>query len=368
MKYYLVAGEASGDLHGANLIRAIKRLDEKAAFRCWGGDRMASTGATLISHYRDRAYMGFVDVARHLPAIVKMIRKCKADIADYQPDVLILIDYPGFNLRIAKFAHKLNLKVFYYISPQVWAWKSSRVRLIKSWVDRMFVILPFEEKFYEGYDFRVDFVGHPLLDAIGDLEVDQDFRHDNQLSNKPIIALLPGSRPKEIERKLPIMAALAALFPDYQFVISGVSSVSSEIYDQYATGNNLKLLIDETYQLLLHSVAAIVTSGTATLETAQLGVPQVVCYKGDPLSFLIGKKLVKVNYISLVNLIMEKEVVKELIQSELTVKNLEQALRDILGEEKRKKIESDYSQLKTRLGGPGASERAARLMIKYLME
>lgn len=366
MKYYLVAGEASGDLHGSNLIKALKLLDSKATFRCWGGDMMQAAGAEIVSHYRERSFMGFLDVARNLSKVVQFIKQCKADIKANKPDAVILIDYPGFNLRIAEYVHKLDIRVFYYISPQVWAWKASRVQIIKKYVDRMLVILPFEETFYQKWNYPVDFVGHPLLDALSDLETDPDFMGINHLTDMPIVALLPGSRPQEIEKKLPVMSSVAPLFPEYQFVIGGLSSVNYNLYDPYLRYPNINIVYDQTYQLLSHAFAALVTSGTATLETALIGVPQVVCYRGDPISYSIGKRLVDVKFISLVNLIMDKLVVKELIQKDLTKENLTQSLSEILEDGRREQIFRDYDTLKIILGGPGASVRTAELIINYL--
>ncbi|MGQ1928266.1 lipid-A-disaccharide synthase [Ornithobacterium rhinotracheale] len=365
MKYYIIAGEASGDLHAANLIKEIKKRDPNAEFRAWGGDLMQAQGASLVKHYRDLAFMGFVEVVMNLKTILMNIKFCKEDIKAWQPDELILVDYPGFNLKIAPFAKKLGIKVIYYISPQVWAWKSSRVHAIKKYVDKMLVILPFEKDFYRKYDYSVDFVGHPLLDAIAQREVsdEQSFRQKWGLDDRKIIALLPGSRKQEIKTKLPIMLSVVKDFPEYQFVVAGAPSQERALYEPYLT-ESVKWVENQTYALLQHSYAALVTSGTATLETALLGVPEVVCYKGSRISYEIGKRLVKnIEYISLVNLIMNREVVKELIQQDLNYKNLKTELTKILGGASRAKMLEDYQKLREVLGGAGASARAAEIIV-----
>jgi len=368
MKYYIIAGEASGDLHASNLIKELKNLDENAHFRCWGGDLMKKQGAELVKHYRDLAFMGFWEVLLNLFAILKNIRFCKKDIKSYDPDVLILVDYPGFNLRIAKFAHLLNYKVFYYISPQLWAWKQSRVKLIRKVVDRMFVILPFEKKFYKRFNYEVDFIGHPLLDVI-------DF-NQGEISGQDYgrkIAILPGSRKQEISRMLPVMLSLKPHYPNHKFVIAGTSSISREFYDKYLeelsidAKNGIEIVFDKAYDVLRSAEVALVTSGTATLETALLNIPEVVCYKGGGFSYLIAKYLIKTKYISLVNLMMDKEVVKELIQYDFNTKMLRQELDKLLNnKENRDSMLNDFSLLKEKLGGKGASSVAANLMIKYL--
>ena len=372
MKYYIIAGEASGDLHASNLIKEITKLDTNSDFRCWGGDRMEQEGAVLVKHYRDLAFMGFTEVILNLKTILKNISFCKEDISMNRPDVLILVDYPGFNLRIAEFAKRNNIKVFYYISPQVWAWKQSRVEKIKRFVDRMFVILPFEKEFYKKFNYDVDFVGHPLLDAIEQqksISAERQIRlQKNKLSDKPIIALLPGSRKQEISTMLPLMLSVTDDFPEYQFVIASAPSVPESFYTKLIGRNNASLLIDQTYSLLLHAEAALVTSGTATLETALFEVPEVVCYKGGNISYMIARMMVKVKFISLVNLIMDREVVKELIQSELNSSNLKTELKKILDSGNRKKMKEDFVFLKQKLGGSGASAKAAKLMIGYLSQ
>jgi lipid-A-disaccharide synthase len=362
MKYYLIAGEASGDLHAANLMRELKVVDANAEFRFWGGDKMQAQGGELIKHYKDLAFMGFAEVVMNLRTILRNISFCKKDILAYQPDVVILIDYPGFNLRIAKFLKKQGIKVFYYISPQIWAWKEGRVHGIKKTVDKMYVILPFEAAFYKKWNYPVDFVGHPLLDALAQRQPDGQFLKRNGLSNKPLIGLLPGSRKQEIKRMLPILLSVVHRFPEYDFVVAGLSQIEPEFYEQAAKGQPYKLVTDQTYALLEHSQAALVTSGTATLETALLNIPQVVCYKGGTLSYLIAKQVIKVPYIALVNLIMDRKVVEELIQNDLTEARLETTLKELLQPAKRNQMQQDYEMLREKLGGPGASARAAQLM------
>ena len=372
MRYYLIAGEASGDLHASNLMLELHLLDQDAVFRGWGGDKMEAAGASLVKHYRDLAFMGFFQVIIHLPAIRKNFIFCEKDILSFDPDVLILIDYPGFNLRMAKFAAMHGIKVFYYISPQLWAWRSSRVNILKKYVNRTFVILPFEKDFYARFQYPVDFVGHPLLDVIRDepLAVDRaTFLQKHRLPERPVIALLPGSRKMEIQKMLRQMLKVIPFFQDYQFIIAGAPSIPLSFYQDIVKNDKLTVFFDETYPLLKHCEAALVTSGTATLEAALLGAPQVVCYQGDAFSYFIARKIVHVNYISLVNLILDKPLVKELIQSELTSDNLIRELRLILVDlSVRRKISEGYSILRQKLGGPGASHYTARLMIQYLSE
>jgi len=368
LKYYIIAGEASGDLHASNLMKELKLKDPQAEFRFWGGDLMQAQGGTLVKHYRDLAFMGFAEVVMNLRTILGNISVAKKDIETYKPDAVILVDYPGFNLRIAEFVKSLGIKVYYYISPQIWAWKTGRVHKIKKVVDKMFVILPFEEEFYQRYDYKVDFVGNPLLDSLNNLpEIDeQQFRKDNNLDERPIIALLPGSRTQEIKVKLPLMLSVEKDFPDYQFVVAGAPSQPIENYKKIA-GNDLKIVENKTYDLLRVSHAALVTSGTATLETALLKVPEVVCYKGNAISYEIGKRVVKnIRFISLVNLIMDEEVVKELIQYDLTYENIKRELDLILNSPKREKIMKSYEELYHKLGGIGASESTASLIIDDL--
>ena len=367
MKYYIISGEASGDLHAANLVKQLKELDPGFRGRGWGGDLMSAQGVHLVKHFRDLAFMGFVEVIANLKTILRNIEFCKKDILDFRPDVLILVDYPGFNLRIAEFAHKAGLKVVYYISPQIWAWKQSRVHKIKEYVNEMLVILPFEKEFYDKFDYPVHFVGHPLLDAINNRKetMVQGWKQQNGLSDKPIIALLPGSRKQEISTMLPIMLSVIDEFKEYQFVIGGAPSVPDEVYSEFITGTTAKVVHGETYSLLENAAAALVTSGTATLETALFNVPEVVCYKGNFISYHIARKLIKIKYISLVNLIMDREVVTELIQAELNKKRLIEELHKItLDQVNRQKMLDDFKLLQQQLGGPGASARAAKLILK----
>ncbi|WP_263602212.1 lipid-A-disaccharide synthase [Chryseobacterium sp. PET-29] len=365
MKYYIIAGEASGDLHGSNLMKALKQKDPNAEFRFWGGDLMAKQGGTLVKHYRDLAFMGFLEVAMNLRTILNNIKFCKEDIQNNKPDVLILVDYPGFNLRIAKFAKEQGIKVVYYISPQLWAWKEGRVEIIRKYVDEMMVILPFEKDFYSKHGVYSHFVGHPLLDAISTLEEinTEDFKIQNGLNEKEIIALLPGSRKQEVEKMLQIMLSVRPYFKEYQFVIAGAPSLPKEFYEKYVD-DNVHFVSNKTYDLLRCSKAALVTSGTATLETALLNIPEVVCYRGSKVSYAIAKRLVKnIKYISLVNLIMDREVVKELIQNDLNTNNLVEELKKILATEKRFEVFRDYELLREMLGGKGASENAADVIL-----
>jgi|SRR5690554_1341271 len=367
MKYYLIAGEASGDLHGANLMKALTKVDPEAEFRFWGGDLMKAAGGTEVKHYRDLAFMGFLEVIMNLGTILKNIKFCKSDIASFNPDVIIFIDYPGFNLRIAKWARQKGYRTHYYISPQIWAWKEGRIKDIKRDIDEMYVILPFEKDFYEKkHNFPVHFVGHPLIDAIHDrVQIDPEtFKTENGLDNRPIIALLPGSRKQEIKKMLEIMISVAKDFKDYQFVIAGAPSQEKSFYETFLTTKNVHFVTNKTYDLLSISEAALVTSGTATLETALLKVPQVVCYKGNRVSYEIAKRVINLDYISLVNLILNKTVVTELIQSDFNSKKLKEALKDILTPEKRTELFSDYYDLEKALGGQGASENTAKLIYK----
>lgn len=371
MKYYIIAGEASGDLHGSNLIKALKKKDSQADFRAWGGDQMESAGAELVKHIRDLAFMGFLEVILNLRTILSNISHCKKDILEYNPDVLILIDYPGFNLRIAEWAKKNNIRVFYYISPQIWAWKQNRAYKIKRTVDKMFVILPFEQEFYKKFDMEVDFVGHPLLDAIADYESNKEsfesFTQRNGLEEKPIIALLPGSRKQEIQVMLPMFLKMQRHFSNYQFVIAGAPAQTREYYIPFVKNAGVEVIFGETYQLLLQSKAALVSSGTATLETALFKVPEVVCYKGGWISYYIARSLVKVKFISLVNLIMDREIVTELIQGDFNPKRLRLELESILREgSSREELLENYRKLRDELGGVGASEKTANLMLKTL--
>lgn len=363
MRYYIIAGEASGDLHGSNLIKAIHQKDADAHIRCWGGDKMQAAGAELVKHYRDLAFMGFVEVLMHLRTILGNIDFCKKDIAAYKPDVLVLIDYPGFNMRIAEWAKQQGIKVVYYISPQVWAWKESRTKKLKRDVDKMLVILPFEVDFYKKWNYEVSYVGHPLIQV-----VEQELQIPPvKLADKPIIALLPGSRAQEIKVKLPIMLQAVKHYPDYQFIIAQAPSQPDELYTSIIGNQQVQLAKGQTYNLLKQATAALVTSGTATLETALFGVPQVVCYKGNPISYWLAKQLIKVKYISLVNLIMDKPVITELIQAELNEAMLKQELDKILyNKEHINKLKADYAQLWHLLGDSNASENAAEAIVSVL--
>ena len=376
MKYYIISGEASGDLHGSNLIKELFKLDGGAEVRCWGGDLMQAAGATLVKHYRELAFMGFTEVIKNINTIFKNISFCKKDILANRPDVLILIDYPGFNLRIAKWARQQGLKIVYYISPQIWAWKENRIHSIKKNVDKMLVILPFEKEFYKKWNFEVEYVGHPLVEVVNDYKAEQEqkskavFQQQNPaIINSKIIALLPGSRQQEILKKLPVMLQVARHFPDYKFIVAKAPGLTEEFYAELlAPYNNVDAVVNKTYQLLNESAAAIVTSGTATLETALFGVPEVICYKSNNLSYQIAKRIIKIKYICLVNLIMAKEVVKELIQDDLTVENLVAELKMLLfNNEKRETLQKDYTALKELLTAGGhASSTAARSIYTML--
>ncbi|MGN6215157.1 lipid-A-disaccharide synthase [Parafilimonas sp.] len=371
MKYYIIAGEASGDLHGSNLIKEIKKLDEAPNIRCWGGDLMQAAGATLVKHYRDLAFMGFAEVVMNLKTILNNLKFCKEDILEFKPDVLVLIDYPGFNLRIAEWAHqlkaqgsRLKAKIVFYISPQVWAWKESRVPKMKETIDEMIVILPFEKEYYKSkWNWDVDYVGHPLVQVVDEFKQSVTGR---QPSANNIIAMLPGSRKQEIAKKLPIMLEVSRHFPQYQFILAKAPGLEDAFYESFVRNyTNVSSVRNKTYQLLTEAKAALVTSGTATLETALFGVPEVVCYKGSNISYQIAKRLIKIKYIALVNLIMDKPVVKELIQNELTVKSLKQELSKLLFDEaKKEQLKDDYENLKNILSADGnASANAAKIVV-----
>tara|TARA_R110002051_G_scaffold4043_6_gene21443 strand:+ start:10981 stop:12102 length:1122 start_codon:yes stop_codon:yes gene_type:complete len=368
MKYYIIAGEASGDLHGSNLIKALKNQDKNAEIRCWGGDLMQQAGGNLVKHYKELAFMGFLEVLMNLNSIFKNIKFCKQDIDTFNPDTIIFIDYSGFNLRIAKWAKENNYNTNYYISPQIWASREGRIEKIKATIDHMHVILPFEKEFYEKkHNYPVNFVGHPLLDAIENRpELNEIlFRSTNGIDpKKPIIALLPGSRKQEVQKMLSLMLSLTNTFSNYEFVIAGAPSLDKEFYDSFLKDANVKYVQNKTYDLLSIATAALVTSGTATLETALFKVPQVVCYKANWISYQIAKRIITLEYISLVNLIMQKEVVKELIQNNFTKQNLKKELELILKGETRNKQLSSYDNLIRKLGGTGASTLAASLIIK----
>lgn len=364
MKYYIIAGEASGDLHGSNLIKAIRSKDKEALIHCWGGDKMEDAGAVLIKHYRELAFMGFVEVIKHLGTILRNMRFCKEDILRFKPDVLVLIDYPGFNIRIAEWAKQQGIKVVYYISPQVWAWKEGRVKTIRKCVDKMLVILPFEVDFYKNWNFDVTYVGHPLIEVV---RKEREKPPLNPISSKPVITLLPGSRRQEIETKLPVMLGVVEKFPSYQFVVAQAPAQPDSLYHELIGVKNVQLVSGQTYNILKQSSAALVTSGTATLETALFEVPQVVCYKGNPISYWLATKLIKVKYISLVNLIMDKLVVKELIQDDLTPENLEKELKALLTPGAvAENLKADYRKLSTMLGDGDASSKAADAIMELL--
>jgi lipid-A-disaccharide synthase len=366
MRYYIIAGEASGDLHGSNLIKELKQLDAQTSMRCWGGDMMQAQGAELVKHYRELAFMGFYEVIKNLGTIVSNIKFCKQDILAYKPDVLILVDYPGFNLRIAKWAKQQGFKIIYYISPQVWAWKENRVKSIKKCVDKMLCILPFEKEFYAKWNYPVEYVGHPLVKVIDDFK---SVATKTKLSDKPIIALLPGSRKQEILIKLPIMLEVAKQFPDYVFFVAKAPGQEDSFYSDIIVNSSSNIQsTSDTYALLDQATAACVTSGTATLETALFGVPEVICYKGSSFSYQIAKRLVKIKFICLVNLIMDKEVVKELIQHEMTIANIATELKGLLQNDTRKAVlQKEYADLKTLLSqGGNANANAAKSIYDFV--
>lgn len=368
MHYYLIAGERSGDLHGANLIRAIRQHDPSAQCRAYGGEQMEAAGATLVRHYREMAFMGFLEVAKNLGTIRRILRECQADLLAHRPDVLILIDYAGFNLRMARFAKKHGIRVFYYISPKVWAWNQRRALNIKANVDRLFTILPFETEFFARYDYKVTYVGNPLLDALAAFQPDPTFRSKLGLGETSVIALLPGSRRQEILSILPSMLEVSRQLPAYQFVVSTVSNLPDALYDRLlADYPDVKRVGDAAYDLLHNATAALVTSGTATLETALLNIPQVVCYKTTGISYAIAKRLIAVPYISLVNLIANQQVVTELIQNDLTPERAVSELQAILpGSAGRAAQLTGYTLVQEKMGEPGASERAGQLMVDEL--
>jgi lipid-A-disaccharide synthase len=368
-KLYIVSGEASGDLHGSNVMKELYAQEPDLNIRFWGGDKMQAVGGTMAKHIRELAFMGFVEVLKNLPTILKNIRFCKKDILDFKPDAILLIDYPGFNMRIAEWAKKNNIKVYYYISPTVWAWKENRVHKIRRDVYKLFCILPFEEAFYEKYHYDVEYVGHPLLDEIEQYQLlpKQELKIPVLEEEKPIIAMLPGSRKQELRTKLPVMLPLVDLFPQYRFVIAGAPNMDLEIYKELIGSKKVEVVYGQTYPLLQQSEAAVVTSGTATLETGLFEIPQVVCYIGNAISYQIAKRLVKVKYISLVNLILDKESVTELIQDECTTERLAEELRAVIeGGKKRQQVLEDYTRLKNMLGKGGASKKVAQLVLKTI--
>ncbi|MFM2387048.1 MAG: hypothetical protein RL660_1805 [Bacteroidota bacterium] len=363
MKYYIIAGEASGDLHAAALMADIKRKDAEAEFRFWGGDNMQQQGGTLVKHIKDLAFMGFVEVLKNITTILGNLAFCKKDIVQFAPHVIVFVDYPGFNLRIAKWAREQGYKTAYYISPQIWAWKENRVHDIKRDIDLMMCILPFETEFYKRHNYTAHYVGHPLIKRI------EQYQQANlkRVLNKKVIALLPGSRLQEIEQKLPVMLRMVAVFPGYQFIIAQSPTLDAEIYYEYTKHfSNVSLVADDTYGILNNAYAALVTSGTATLETALFGVPQVVCYKGNKISYAIAKQVVKVPYISLVNLIAGKKVVTELIQDELNDKQLEKELTMLLKDDARRDMMLDYEEIKQNLQSGPHTKDAATLILSLL--
>lgn len=369
MKFFIVSGEASGDLHGANLVKEIKKLSPESTFVGWGGDLMQAQGVEIKKHYKELAFMGFLEVVKNIRTIFKNIKRCKQQILEEQPDAIIFVDYPGFNLRIAKFAKKQGFKTLYYISPTVWAWKEKRIEKIKRDVDKLFVILPFEKQFYKERGCDVEFVGHPLIDAIADFKQNKAletsvFKKQYDLNTEKIIALLPGSRKQEITKKLPIMLEVIKNYPNYEYVIAGAPGLENEFYESVIGDNPIKIIYNDTYNILNNSYAALVTSGTATLETALFNVPQVVCYQTSSISYHIAKRLVNIKYISLVNLILNKEVVKELIQGDLNEHDLGIAFEQIIEGEFRKQQLEEYQQLNDLCGGIGASKTTALGMLK----
>jgi len=367
VKYFIIAGEASGDLHGSNLITELLRVDPEADICCWGGDRMEMAGGKLLVHYRKLAVMGIWEVLVNIGKIFRNLKKCRQQILDYKPDLVILIDYPGFNMRIARYLKSSGINVYYYISPKVWAWNSSRIKKIKEYVNRMYVIFPFEPEFYEKYNFRVHYFGNPLVETVH-REIKRATPKDKFMTEynpgeKPVIALLAGSRVQEIKKILPLMARIESYYPDYQFLVAAVGSVDTALYENILAGSNVKVVYDDTYSLLINSEAALVTSGTATLETAIAGIPEVVCYRTSWLTYIIGRTLLKIRFISLVNLIMDREIVKELIQNDLDEKNLVSELNAILpGGWKREIMLQNYARLRKILSGKGATARIAKDM------
>ncbi len=371
MRYFLIAGEQSGDLHGSNLVKELIKADSKAEIFCWGGDLMEEAGATLLMHYKKMAFMGFVAVVKNIRSIAKNLTLCKQQIIENKPDVIILIDYPGFNLRIAEFAGKYGLRVFYYISPKLWAWNEKRVEKIRRNIERIYIIFPFEVEFYKNHAIEAIYKGNPLKDEIekkiSSFPPESDLRKSLGIDEKPVIAILAGSRRHEVALILPEMLKIVNHFPEYQFVLAGVRNLPDELYNNIIGDRPVRLIKERTYEILYSASAALVTSGTATLESALFRIPQVVCYKGDFFSMLIGWLVIKVKYISLVNLIMDNEVVKELIQYSLTEKSLLTELRAVLpGGDKRKKILNNYEELIKKLGSAGASKRVAEDMVDNL--
>ena len=373
MKYFVIAGEPSGDLHGSKLMQGIANEDCDARFRFCGGDRMIEVGGAenLVKHYKEMSFFGIAQVLRNLKTIFSQIDECKAAIEEFAPDVIILIDYPSFNMRIAKWAKSKGIKVYYYIAPKVWAWKESRVKLLRRWVDKLFIIFPFEIEYFRKHGIEGFYAGNPLMDSIaqrrGLIPERGAFFAKNGLEDKPTIALLSGSRSSEIKYNLPVMVSASRLMPEYQFVVAGVSWLEKSLYDKYLNGSNVKIITDQTYELLNHSEGALVTSGTATLETALLGIPQVVCYRFSAISSAIARLLVKIKWVSLVNLVMQRSVVCELLLHNFTAENAAAQLRAVIpGGEKHQKLIDDYAQLRAAIGEDGASDRFAAEMVRIL--
>ena len=373
MKYYIIAGEASGDLHGSNLMKGILTSDPKAQFRFWGGDRMSEVGGAenLVKHYKQTSFFGVTEVLRNLPTIFGQLNECKQDLMAYAPDVLICVDYPGFNFKVAKFAHEREVRTFYYISPKVWAWKERRVERIRKYVDKLFIIFPFEVDYFKSKGIEAIYEGNPIMDSIAQtlaqIPSKEEFCQHNGLSDKPLVALLAGSRSSEVKRNLAFMRELSEAFPEHQFVVAGVSWLDAGLYDKHLAGSRVKVLTDQTYPLVHYADAAVVCSGTATLETALIGTPEVVCYRMDEFSYRVAKIFVKIGFISLVNIIMKREVVKELVQHDMTVEKAAAELRAIMkGGERYEKMMADYAELQAVVGGKGASDRFAARMVELL--
>ena len=373
MKYYIIAGEASGDLHGSNLMKGILKADPKAEFRFWGGDRMAEVGGVenLVKHYKQTSFFGVTEVLKNLRTIFGQLKECKDDLVAYGPDVLICVDYPGFNFKVARFAHQQGIRTFYYISPKVWAWKERRVERIRKYVDKLFIIFPFEIDYFKQKGIEALYEGNPIMDSIAQtlaqVPAREEFCAQNGLSNEPIVALLAGSRASEVKRNLAFMTALSERFPEHQFVVAGVSWLDRGLYDKFLAGSRVKFVTDQTYGLLRYAEGAVVCSGTATLETALIGTPEVVCYRMDEFSYRVARAFVKIGFISLVNIIMKREVVRELIQHDMTVENAATELKAIMkGGEKHDRMMTDYAELQAVVGGEGASDRFAARMVAIL--
>ena len=373
MKYYIIAGEASGVLHGSNLMKGILKADPKAEFRFWGGDRMAEVGgvANLVKHYKQTSFFGVTEVLKNLRTIFGQLKECKDDLVAYGPDVLICVDYPGFNFKVARFAHQQGIRTFYYISPKVWAWKERRVERIRKYVDKLFIIFPFEIDYFKQKGIEALYEGNPIMDSIAQTLAQvpsrEEFCKQNGLSDEPIVALLAGSRASEVKRNLAFMTALSERFPEHQFVVAGVSWLDRGLYDKFLAGSRVKFVTDQTYGLLRYAEGAVVCSGTATLETALIGTPEVVCYRMDEFSYRVARAFVKIGFISLVNIIMKREVVRELIQHDMTVENAATELKAIMkGGEKHDRMMTDYAELQAVVGGEGASDRFAARMVAIL--